>query len=247
MADLPPPPALPLDASLFLDFDGTLVELAERPDGVVVDQALTDLLGGLHKRFGDRIALISGRSIAQLDEMLGGAAAPLAIAGSHGVEERWQGNVSSPDRPAALMDAERAFDAFAVERAGVLVERKSLGVALHYRLVPDAERDAVDLATGLADAPGLHYQPGKMMAELRLDGGDKGTAIAALLRRPELAGTTPIFIGDDQTDEPGFVAVADAGGFGILVGAPRTTAARYRLPDVAAVRHWLRRSLEETE
>ncbi|NJC33743.1 trehalose 6-phosphate phosphatase [Sphingomonas jejuensis] len=246
MADLPTPPRLPSDASLFLDFDGTLVELAERPDGVVVDRALTDLLDALGTRFGNRVALISGRSVAQLDEMLGAAAAPLAIAGSHGLEERWQGSLSTPDRPQALTDAEHAFDDFAANRSGVLVERKSLGVALHFRLAPDAENAAVALASRLGEAPGLHYQPGKMMAELRLDGADKGTAITALLQRPELAGTVPVFLGDDVTDEPGFAAAGAGGGFGVLVGAERPTAARYRLPDVAAVRHWLAQSLEET-
>jgi trehalose 6-phosphate phosphatase len=120
-----------------------------------------------------------------------------------------------------------------------VVEEKSLGVGVHYRLDPGVEAEAHALAAKLAEAHDLEVQKGKMMVELRLPGHDKGSAIAAMLSEPPFAECRPVFLGDDLTDEPGFAACAAAGGAGVLVGAPRETAAAYRLADVAAVRAWL--------
>jgi trehalose 6-phosphate phosphatase len=78
-----------------------------------------------------------------------------------------------------------------------------------------------------------------MMVELRATGHDKGSGIAALMDTAPFGGRDPIFLGDDDTDEPGFAWCEAAGGFGVLVGPPRTTGARYRLPDVSAVHSWL--------
>ena len=124
-----------------------------------------------------------------------------------------------------------------------MIEDKSLGTALHYRQSPDHEDAARALAQGVAATLGLVVQHGKMMVELRVP-GDKGSAITALMAEPPFAGTTPIFLGDDLTDEDGFVAVAALGGTGILVGPPRDTAATARLDGVADVRRWLMNSLE---
>lgn len=233
------PPTLPADAGLFLDFDGTLVALAQTPDGVVVDAALRVLLADLARRLEGRVAIVSGRSIAQIDALLGAAADGLAVVGSHGAERRLAGRIDRPARPPEIDVAERAFDDFAARHPGTIVERKTLGVALHYRLNPAAGNDADSLARVLAERHGLHHQSGKMMAELRTGGADKGTAIAGLLAEPLFAGSRPVFLGDDVTDEPGFAAVRDAGGIGILVGEERQTAAGHRLADVAAVRRWL--------
>ncbi|HEU4959102.1 MAG TPA: trehalose-phosphatase [Sphingomonas sp.] len=239
--DLPPPPATLLDgASLFLDFDGTLVELAERPEAVAVDAALAGLLDRLAERLDGRVVLVSGRSIQQLDGFLEEAGAMLGFVGSHGAETRLAGGaIVRPDRPASLDAAARLFaDAFR-GRDGVVIEAKSLGVGLHYRLDPSAENEAHAIAEAFAAANDLEVQHGKMMVELRLPGHDKGSAIAALMDRAPFAGHPPVFLGDDLTDEPGFVAAAAHGGAGILVGAARETTARYRLDGVAAVRGWL--------
>jgi trehalose 6-phosphate phosphatase len=131
------------------------------------------------------------------------------------------------------------MERLASERAGLIVEDKPLGAALHYRQTPEAEAACVELASALAEEHGLHLQPGKMMVEVRTPGGDKGSAIERLMREPDLQGARPIFMGDDVTDEPGFAAAAGLGGAGILVGDERPTAALYRLDGVASALAWL--------
>ncbi|MDF0489810.1 trehalose-phosphatase [Sphingomonas sp. H39-1-10] len=234
-----PPPTLLESASLFLDFDGTLVDLADRPDGVSVDAGLTDLLAGLARRLDGRVAIVSGRSLAQLDALLGPVARTLALSGSHGCEHRWHGATARPERPDSLDHVAEAMHAAAAGQDGVIVEEKSFGVALHYRLAPGFGAEALSLAERLAAHHDLAIQHGKMMIELRVPGSDKGVAVARLMERPDMAGTRPIFIGDDLTDEPAFVAARDSGGHAILVGEPRASAADYGLPDPAAVRAWL--------
>lgn len=239
----PPPLDLLSTASLFLDFDGTLVELIDRPDRVRADADLQHLLLRLGDALPGRVAIVSGRSIEQLDLMLGEAARHLALAGSHGAEFRVEGEIAQAAVPAALPAITAEMDAFAAARPGVLVERKTLGAGLHYRAAPEHEADALALAGRLAQEHGLHLQPGKMMAEVRTD-GDKGRAVTRLVQGAAMAGTIPLVFGDDLTDEAGFRAAAELGGAGVLVGDPRDTAASYALPDVAAVRRWLAQGLE---
>ena len=235
-----PPLSLLRDAGLFLDFDGTLVDLAERPDGVAVDDALHALLQRLAERLDGRVAIVSGRSIVQIDDFLGRSLERIAVVGSHGAEIRRAGGaILRPERPAALETAEAAFTERFGDRPGVVIEVKSLGVAIHYRMAPEVEPEAKALVEAFARHDGLEVQHGKMMAELRMAGHDKGTAIAALLEDGPFLGHTPVFIGDDLTDEPGFVLCAHHGGAGILIGAPRDTAAGFRLEDVGSLRRWL--------
>lgn len=239
-AELAPPPiaggARPI--ALLLDFDGTLVELAARPDAVVVDDALIELLTMLAVRLEGRLAIVSGRSLAQLDGLLGPIAGTLAIAGSHGVEHRWAG--ATPPAPGELFGSIRdVLRDFASTRPGVIVENKSHGVGMHYRLAPEHGAAAEALVRALGAAFCLAVQPGKMMIELRTGGSDKGDAVRALMARPEMAGASPLFVGDDVTDEAGFAAAVALGGGGVLVGLSRPTAARYRLADVTATRSWL--------
>ncbi|HXH15567.1 MAG TPA: trehalose-phosphatase [Sphingomonas sp.] len=240
---LAPPPVVPSDVSLFFDFDGTLVDLAATPDAVVVDQRLLDALDILADRFPGRIAIISGRSIAQLDAMLGRHAQMFAVAGSHGAERRTpqDGHVAA-ERPASLETAAESFRTFA-DANGLVYEAKSLGAGLHYRMAPAFEPDAVALAEHLSATHGLTLQRGKMMVELRTP-GDKGAALRQLIASPEMAGSTPYFFGDDVTDEDGFEVAHDLGGVGVLIGDPRPTAATYRLDDVAALRRWIDGILE---
>lgn len=239
-----PPPGLLRDASLLLDFDGTMVNLAARPDLVRVTEDLRALIMALHQWLQGRLAFVSGRDAASLDALL--ALPGIAIAGSHGLEiVHADGRVERPERPAALDTALAAMQAFAQARPGVLVEDKPLGAAVHYRQAPHEEQAAADLAARLAQNTGLALQTGKMMVELRLGGGDKGLAVERLMGEPAMARTTPLFLGDDDTDEPGFVAAARLGGSGVLVGAPRETAARYHLPGVHAVHDWLRREMAQ--
>ena len=237
---LPPPPSSLLEgASLFIDFDGTLVEIMEQPDAVTADDALRDLLGALCTVFSGRVAIVSGRSLGQLDEMLGPVAQTLALSGSHGIEHRWNGVTANPIRPATLDAATEALRDFIARHPGALIEPKSYGIALHYRQAPDIGPAAQAVAARLAEEHGLALEHGKMVVELRVAGGDKGVAVRRLMARPPMAGTRPLFIGDDLTDEGGFEAAQALGGAGILVGEYRTTAAEYGIPDVAAVRDWL--------
>lgn len=239
-ATLPPPPPLCADGHcLLLDFDGTLVELVDRPDGVIVDDALITLLQRLVGTFAGRVALVSGRSVAQIEDFLGGAVPGIAMVGSHGAERRLPGAQVTADRPAALEEAERVFTAAFADKQGVVIEVKSLGVAVHYRMAPECAAEARRLADRFAGSDGIVLQEGKMMVELRAGGHDKGTGIADLLRHAPFADQRPIFAGDDVTDEAGLKVVADHGGVGVLVGPARETAAGYRLDDVAAVRGWL--------
>jgi len=234
-----PPIGLLAGASLFLDFDGTLVELAERPDAVSIGVGLGPLLQRLMVALDGRVALVSGRSVAQLDELLPGAVR-MTVAGSHGAEIRnIGGTIAGPDRPAALAEASALFTERFTDRHGVVIEDKTLGVAIHYRLDPAVRNEVHALAEQFAQAHVLEIQTGKMLVELRVPGHDKGSAIATLLDRPPFAGHRPLFLGDDVTDETGFVIAAARKGAGILIGPARETAARYRLPDVSAVHAWL--------
>ncbi|MEP9400746.1 trehalose-phosphatase [Sphingomonas sp. VNH70] len=243
--DLPlPPPGLLDDAGLFLDFDGTLVELVDRPEAVVVGDALRDLLRRAAARLDGRVAIVSGRSVAQIDHFLGQTIAGFAVVGSHGAEIRRAGHATCvPDRPASLTAAEAAFRRAFGDDDRIVIEVKTLGVALHYRGAPEREPEAHALVEAFAARDGLTVQPGKMMIELRLSGHDKGTAIAALCEDAPFAGHPPVFVGDDLTDEPGMIVAAHHGGAGILIGPMRDSAARYRIENVDAFLSWLEKSL----
>jgi trehalose 6-phosphate phosphatase len=229
--------------SLFFDFDGTLVDLSATPDGVVIEAGLLDSLDALAELLPGRVAIVSGRSIAQLDAMLGDHARLFAVAGSHGAERRTpeDGHVT-PEAPFALKQAAKELAAFAAER-DLVFEPKSLGAALHYRARPEQEADAVQFVEQLAQTHALTLQRGKMMVEVR-GPGDKGAALTALMAAPTMVGTLPLFFGDDVTDEDGFEAAAALGGAGVLIGDARPTAATYRLGDVDALRDWIAAILE---
>ncbi|WP_237438158.1 trehalose-phosphatase [Alteraurantiacibacter buctensis] len=235
------PPALTSDNSILLDFDGTMVDLVDRPDAVVMDAELGRLIDHLIEVFDRRVAIVSGRSVTQLKFLLGRLATDIALVGSHGAEVHAHTSAATPLRPPELDGVEQAIHFQLAGMPGVLIESKTLGVAVHYRLDPCSEPRVRAVVKDLAASSGLVMQEGKMMLELRTAGADKGTGIAALMNQPPFAGTRPVFAGDDVTDEAGFAAVARMGGHGVLVGPERPTAARYRLADVGAVRQWLGR------
>ncbi len=229
--------------SLFLDFDGTLVDIADRHDAIAVDAQVRRLMAALARRLDGRLAVVSGRPAAEICAYLHAedSEPPFAIAGSHGLELRWtDGRHEAPLGPAALDEMVTALHAFVLGWPGVLVEEKPFGAALHYRLAPAAGPACDAFADTLARRFGFTLQLGKLVCELRTHGADKGDAVRRFLAEPPMAGTPPLFVGDDLTDEAGFAAAERLGGAGILVGATRETAARYGLPDVAAVHRWLR-------
>lgn len=244
MSDLGEPPiGLLRGGSLFLDFDGTLVDLAPTPDAIQVSSALRELLARLHYCLNGRVALLSGRSI---DDLLGHLhPVTLAMAGSHGLERTHLDNeiIASP-APAGLSEAVHVLRALQDRYSGVLVEEKPFGVALHFRLAPEAEEACRFAATEVANQTGMVVQPGKMVFELKPSSGTKGGALRAFMAEPPFATTRPVFLGDDLTDEHGFEAAKDLGGAGVLVGAERETAAIYRLSGIRAARDWLSAACE---
>lgn len=236
----PPPPDLLEGAALFLDFDGTLVELADAPDRISVPEALGPMLERLKRKLGGRLAIVSGRSLADLEGHL-----PLhgiAFSGSHGLELRLADGTRLPlSIPLGLDDACEAVETFAEQaQNGFLVERKPAGVALHYRQAPEHAGRADAFMEQLARKTGFALQRGAMVAELRAHGATKGDALKAFMTEPGFAAARPVFVGDDLTDEHGFAEAGALGGAGVLVGPPRDTAAHYRLDSVKAVADWLR-------
>lgn len=237
-ADLLPPPLLRADdIALFLDLDGVLAPIAATPEAVVADPRRTAVLIRLGRKLDGRLAILSGRTIAEIDRIADGAVA--SAAGVHGLERREDGQVRRSVADPALGDAVAAFRDFARTRPGARVEDKGLSTALHYRLAPDHAHAALELAEGLSAATGLKLQRGDMVAELRTPGADKGAALKGFMAMEPFAGSIPVMLGDDLTDEDAFRAAADLGGHGVLVGPPRATAASWRLPDQGDVLDWL--------
>jgi trehalose 6-phosphate phosphatase len=226
--------------SYFLDVDGTLIDLAETPDGARSPDGLTELLRSLHARSGGAVAVVSGRSLADLDRLLVGA--PVAAAGLHGIERRDpKGRVTGvalTTAPIARVAAE--MEVHAARHPGLLLERKGPALALHYRRRPALAGYAGRLANAALRQLGPSYrlQRGKRVLELRPHGADKGDVVRDFLAFTPFRGTRPVFVGDDLTDEAGFAEVERHGGMSIKVG-PGRSAARWRLPDATAVRDWL--------
>lgn len=239
MPDSRPPPLSRFEpVALFLDFDGTLVELAEAPGAIAVPSGLKPLLDRLAARLDGRLAIVSGRAVDDLRSHLGGFAAVLS--GSHGAELHYADGRSIPvSAPPGLAAARESIRRFAAGFDGLLVEDKPAGVALHYRLAPGRAEEAEAFVEALAERSGLALQRGKMVAELRPHGSDKGEAVRRLMAEPPFAGARPVFVGDDLTDEEAFRAAAALGGEGVLVGPARSSAARWRLEGVADVTAWL--------
>ena len=240
--DLSAPPALATllqsaRHALFLDFDGTLVELAPTPDTISPVSDLASRLETLSRRLGGALALVSGRSIADIETHIG--AVSLAAAGSHGSDvrraDRSALGTAAQELPETMEKALRTF----ADREGLDFEKKPHGGALHYRANPDKGKTAQDFAKTLADENGWSVQSGKCVVEVISGGADKGTAVVALMEEPGFAGCIPVFIGDDLTDEAGFVAASRLGGFGILVGERETTSAAHALATVTQVHEWL--------
>ncbi|TSA17708.1 MAG: trehalose-phosphatase [Betaproteobacteria bacterium] len=234
------PPAPRLDWAYFLDVDGTLIDIADTPDAVHVDAALLGLIAHLHRASGGAVALVSGRALSDLAPRLGALRLPLA--GLHGLERRDAAGqlrrYAAP--PAAKQAIKDALAPVLARHPGLLLEDKGLTLALHYRLAPRLAAYAHRLMAQLARAAnaGLEVQRGKRIAEIKPAGIDKGTAVSEYLTESPFMGRRPVFIGDDLNDEHGFAEVNKQDGISIKVGKGGTCA-RFRLPDVAAVRRWL--------
>lgn len=237
-----PPPRLLDGASLFLDLDGTILDLADSPDGVVVSDGLRALLTAASERLAGRLAIISGRCVDDVARLLPGI--DLNIAGSHGAEMRWaRGPRNQPARPAALDEALARMRELQAANPGLLVENKPFGAAIHYRSSPQLGPACRALAEQLAHETGLPLQVGKMVYELKASAATKGDALATFMAEAPFCEGVPVFLGDDDNDEPAFAAAERIGGAGVLVGELRPTLARWRLDSVADAHVWLRTGL----
>ena len=237
------PPPLDRDHALFLDFDGTLVEIAPAPSLVRVPAELPHLLDGLSNRLGGAVAVVSGRPLDELARML----APFAggIAGTHGLERRCSdGNVRRCRVPPELDSFRPLVAGFAARHDGVLLEDKGGILALHYRRAPSlgARCRALIQRAARASNGALRAVPGKMVIELISWSGGKGRAISDFLVNAPFHGRLPVFIGDDITDEDGFAVVNRLGGVSIHVGGGATIA-RHNLAQVGDVLAWLAQGL----
>lgn len=239
--DLPPPPrADAMTLALFVDVDGTLLDIAARPDTVVVDAWLPSTLRRLKARLDGALAPISGRPLHDIDGLLGldGAAA-----GLHGAELRGPdgATLAAPIPHEGLAAARRCAVAAAASIPGLLVEDKGGAIALHYRAAPAAEHATREAAHDLLLLAGADYEliHGKAVVELKPRHADKGTALATLMKIAPFAGRTPWMIGDDLTDEDAFVEAHREQGVSIIVGPRRPTLARHALAGPSSARAWL--------
>ena len=240
---LPGPKPLRLEeTALFLDLDGTLAPIAARPQDVRPDPRRTSLLERLALRLDGRLAVVSGRTLADVDRILEGCV--VAVAAVHGLVRRGpDGRMFETAPHPELPRATEGFRSFAARDSGLIVEEKAgLSVALHFRLASRHAEAAKADARELAAETGLALQEGDMVEELRTPGASKGDSVRAFMEEPPFAGAQPVFVGDDATDEHGFEAAQALGGYGVVVGGARATEAGFRLAGVEAALAWLEAS-----
>lgn len=237
------PEALPLiraDMALFLDFDGTLVEIASRPQGVLIPPRLGDTLAALYRHLGGALALVSGRRLLDLDGFL----APLQLpsAAEHGAQRRDAAGRISRAPATDLRQVQQAAQALVAQYPALVLEEKEMALSLHYRQAPELEALCRQvMRNALAANTGLVLMQGKCVIDLIPAGASKGTAIAAFMSEAPFAGRVPVFTGDDVTDEDGFEQVLRMGGHAIKVGAGPSLA-RLRCNSVADLAAWLEAS-----
>ena len=236
----PPDNLDPSNLALFLDVDGTLLDIEDHPADVRADPSLVAMLSSISRRLGGALSLISGRQIADIDRIF--APVRFAAAGAHGSELR-----QHPDDPVAIAGSSLPVPAlddirsFVEQNPGLLLEEKRGGVSLHYRRAPQLEEQCKSFVQGLLLQIEKDFRliAGKMVLELAPIDHNKGAAITEMMQREPFSGRRAVFVGDDVTDEDGFRAVNAIGGITIRVGGNLGSAAEYALPDVASVRRWL--------
>jgi trehalose 6-phosphate phosphatase len=228
---------------MLLDVDGTLLDIAPTPQEVKVPASLRETLFRMRRQLGGALALVSGRPLADLDHLF----APLRLPaiGGHGAEMRLAGDGEAVARRAAPLDSvfREKLKIAAARHRGIIVEDKGYSLALHYRLAPkeglalghDIRRECRDWGD-----PSIELLSGKAVIEIKSRGFNKGTAVRELMNHPPFAGRSPIFIGDDKTDEDAFAAVPDYGGIAISVGR-RFQGVQDCFGSPAEVRQWLER------
>ncbi len=233
------PPDLDRTSALFLDIDGTLLEIAARPEEVVIPRGLPALLERLRRLLGGALAIVSGRPLQDIDRLLDPFSS--SAAGEHGAEVRYSdGRIEQVPQDLAVPESWRSALQAAAERwPGVRVEGKPRDITVHYRLAPERHDDVWRLVRALVpdDHPGFHLLPARQAVEIGLRGASKGHAVQRLMEQGAFKGRRPIFVGDDLTDEAGISMALDMGGVGLRVGEVFGG-------DPAQVRAWLMRGSE---
>lgn len=239
------PPFAP-DWCFFLDVDGTLVDIAERPALVLVDASLQNLLQRLAAQTKGAVALISGRSLADIDSLF--SAVRLPAAGQHGLERRdILGNIHVFQyAEQVLRHATLDLEKLAAQYPALELEHKGMAVAMHYRRAPHLAPVVASAMQELLDRLGEGYEllQGKMVFEVKPDAKNKGTAVAEFMQEDPFKGRIPVYIGDDTTDESAFKVVNKLRGHTLKVG-DGATQAHGRLADANAVRAWLMAFVEQ--
>ncbi len=232
------------DAALFLDFDGTLAPIVPRPEDAVMRQAAREAVATLAERLSGAVAIVSGRGVDDLESRV--APLRLALAGGHGVELRRRDGavISRAPAPEALEAIVARLARLPEIDRGIFIERKSHGVAVHYRNAPSAASAcATAVAEAAAGAPDWRIIAGDMVVEIAPADANKGRAVARLSALAPFAGRRPFAVGDDVTDEDMFAVVNEAGGVSVKIGLGETRAA-YRLASVDDVADWLTRQAD---
>lgn len=246
---LPVPARLTGDSwAIFLDVDGTLVDIADAPDLVHVDEQLPRLLDAVRRSCGGALALVSGRSLAALDSLFEPVQFPAA--GLHGAERRdARGRLHLRPRDPALDEVVARLAAWCAVHPGTLVEDKGGALAVHFRMAPAHAGAAHEKVAAALEALGADYalQAGKCVLEIKPRGASKARAIDEFMAEQPFAGRRPVFVGDDLTDEDGFRAVREHGGLAVAVGELPDTSAEFRLADVPAVQRWLGERVRDME
>lgn len=238
-------PKVGAENALFLDIDGTLLEIAATPDDVRVSAQLLETLRRLLKAFDGAVALVSGRALSDIDRLF--PIDGLPIAALHGLVIRdGEGQVRMAPNGHELASLRASITAFAARWKGLRVEDKESAIAVHYRQAPEAAEQTLAFITDrVRDRDDLDVLRGKMVIELKPKSANKGSAIEDIMAEPPFQGRVPVFVGDDVTDEDGFAVVNRMGGYAIRVGAMSDSGARYQIADVPSVLDWLSRVATE--
>jgi trehalose 6-phosphate phosphatase len=228
--------------ALFLDVDGTLAEIAQTPHDVRVPDSVRELVYSLCVRLDGALALVSGRRIADLDNLF--APYRFCAAGIHGYELRDPaGRMQKPLLSPQGFGVARSILTQLIERhPALLLEDKGVGLALHFRRAPQLHVLARTAMKSVADilGPGFTLRAGKCVYEVHPSDVNKATAIASLMAQTPFKGRIPVFIGDDLTDEDAFAFVNDTDGISVKVGTHSASAARYSVPSVSDALEWLK-------